>query len=87
LNGNLNIPSDNKEDCTAEVESNSEQANGIEDLECPLQGDVSPTPNVPGLIRPTRKAKRRAEMMFVTINPIETRRNKRVKIKSDRMRE
>jgi hypothetical protein len=83
----LDIPSDTKEDCTAEVESDIEQGNGIEDLECPLQGDVSPTPNVPGLIRPTRKAKRQTEKVFVIVNPIEMRRNKRVKIKSDRMRQ
>jgi len=87
LNGNLDIPGDTKEDCTAEVESDLEQCNGIEDLECPLQGDLSPTPNVPGLIRPTPNAKRQAEKVFVTVNPIERRRNKRVMIKSDRMRQ
>jgi hypothetical protein len=85
FNGNLDIPSDTKEDCTAEDKSGIEPGNGIEDLECPLQGEVSPTPNVPGLIRPTHKAKRLAEKVFVTVNPIETRRNKGVKIKSDRM--
>jgi len=53
----------------------------MEDLECPEQRDGSAAPNVPGLIRPTRKSKRHAEMVFVTINAIETRRKKGVKKK------
>jgi len=37
---------------------------------------VSAAPNVPGLVRPTRKSQRMAAKVFVMINAIETRRNK-----------
>jgi len=56
-----------------------EQNNGIKNLECPEQRDVSDAPNVPGLIPPTRKAKRQAQEVLVMVNAIETRRNKGVK--------
>jgi len=77
----LDNPNDTQDDSTADVESDIEQGNSMEDLECPEQRDGSAAPNVPGLIRPTRKSKRHAEMVFVTINAIETRRNKGVKKK------
>ena len=80
-NGDLDNPNDTEDDCTADVESGIEQANAIEDSECPEQRDVSDAPNVPGLIRPTRKSKRQAEKVFVRVNEIETRRNKGVKKK------
>jgi len=50
-------------------------------LECPEQGDVSATPNVPRKIRPPCKSKREAEMVFVMVNAIDTRRNTGVKNK------
>jgi len=81
LNGDLDNPNDTKDDCTAEVESDIDQGNGIEDLECPEQRDVSAAPNVLGLIQPTPKSKRQAEKVFVTVNAIEMRRNKGVKKK------
>jgi len=65
----------------SDVDSDIEQDNSIEDLECPEQRDVSATPNVPGLIRPTRKSERQAEKVLMTVNAIETRRNKGVKKK------
>jgi len=37
---------------------------------------VSAAPNVPGLVRPTRKSKRPAEKVLVTVNAVETQRNK-----------
>jgi len=49
---------------------------GIEDPECPEQQDVSAAPNVHGLVRPTRKSKRQAEKLLVTVNAAETLRNK-----------
>jgi len=60
-NGNLDNWNDTEYDCTADIESDIGQANGIENWEYPLQRDLSATPNVPGLIWPTRKSKRQAE--------------------------
>jgi len=73
-NGDLDNASDSEEDCAADDKSDIEHNNGIEDPECPEQQDVSAVPNVPGLVRPTRKSKRQAEKMLVTVNAIETRR-------------
>jgi len=75
-NGNLDNSIGSKEDCAADDESDIEHNNGIEDLECPEQQDVSPAPNVPGLVRPTWKSKRQAKKVLMTVNAVETRRNK-----------
>jgi len=75
-NGDLDNPNDSEEDCAAADESDIEHNNGIEDPECPKQQDVSAAPNVPGLVRPTPKSKRQAEKVLVTVNAVETRRNK-----------
>jgi len=80
-NGNLDNPNDSEEDCAAADESDIEHNNGIEDQKCPEQQDVSAVPNVPELVRPTRKSKRQAEKVLVTVNTVETRRNKGVKKK------
>jgi len=80
-NGDLDNPNDSEDDCAADVESDMDQDNTIEDRESPEQRDVSAAPNVPGLIRPTRKSKTHAEQVLVTVNAIETRRNKGVKKK------
>jgi len=80
-NGDLDNPNDSEDDCAGDVESDIEQDNSVEDPECPEQQDVSATPNVPGLIRPTRKSKRQAEKVLMTVSAIETRRNKGVKTK------
>jgi len=77
----LDNPNDSEEDCAADDESNIEHNNGIEDPECPEQQDVSAAPNVPGLVRLTRKSKRQAEKVLVTVNAVETRRNKGGKTK------
>ena len=77
----MDNPNDTEDNCMAEVESDMEQDNRIEDLESPEQRDVCATPNVPGLIRPTGKLKRQAEKVFLTVNAIEMRRNKGVKKK------
>jgi len=44
--------------------------------EYPQERVVSNTPKVPGLIRPTQKSKRQVETVLVTVNGIETTRNK-----------
>jgi len=74
-NGDLDNPNDSEEDCAADDDSNLEHNNCIEDPECPEQQDVSAAPNVPGLVRPTRKSKRQAENVLMTVNAAETRRN------------
>jgi hypothetical protein len=80
-NGDLDNLNDSEDDCTPDVESDMEQDNTIEDPESPEQRDMSAAPNVPRLIRPTRKSKRHAETVLVTVDTIETRRNKGVKKK------
>jgi hypothetical protein len=74
-NGNLDNPNDSEEDCTADDDSDIEQNNCIEDPECREQQDVSAAPNVPGLVRPTRKSKRQAEKVLMTVKAAETRSN------------
>jgi hypothetical protein len=73
--GDLHNPNDSEEDCAAADESDIEHNNGIEDPECPEQQNVSAAPNVPGLVWPTRKSKRQADKVVVTVNAVETRRN------------
>ena len=80
-NGDFDNPNDSEDDWGAHVESDIEQDNSIEDLASPDQQDVSAAPNVPRLIRPTRESKRQAEKVLMTVNAIETRRNKGVKKK------
>jgi len=75
-NGDLDNPNDSEDDCAADDESDIGPNNGIEDLECPEQQDVSATPNVPGLVLSTWKSKRQAEKVLVTVNAVETRRTK-----------
>jgi hypothetical protein len=80
-NGDLHNANDSEDDCAADVESDMEQHNSIEDPASSEQRDVSAAPNVPGLIRPTRKSKRHAEKVLAKVNAIETRRNQGVKSK------
>jgi len=75
-NGDLDDPDESEDDCAADDESDIGPNNGIEDPECPEQQDVSAAPNVPGLVQPTRKSKGQAEMVLVTVNAVETQRNK-----------
>ena len=75
-NGDLDNPNDSEEHCAADDESDIEHNNCIEDPECPEQQDVRAPPNVPRLVRPTRKSKRQAEKVLMTVNAAETRRYK-----------
>jgi len=59
--GYLDNQTASEDDCEADVESDMELDNGMEDTESPDLRDVSATPNVPGLIRPTQKSKNMAE--------------------------
>jgi hypothetical protein len=74
-NGSLDNPNGSEDDCAADDEFDIGPNNGIEDPECPEQQDVSAMPNVPGLVRPTRKLKRHAETVLVTVNGVVTWRN------------
>jgi len=78
-NGDLYDPNDSEDNCAVDVEHVIAQDNSIEDPQCPVQWEVSAGQNVPGLIRLTRKSKRQAEKVLMTVNAIETRRNKGVK--------
>jgi len=75
-NGDLDNPNDSEADCAADDESDIQPNTGIEDSECPEQQDVSAAPNVPGLVRPTRKSTRQSEKVLVTVNGVETLRHK-----------
>jgi hypothetical protein len=74
-NGDLDNPNDSEEYCAAAAESDIAHGNGIEDPDCPEQQEVSATPNVPRLVRPTRMSRRQADTVFVTVNAVEMRRN------------
>ena len=74
-NGDLDNRNDSEDHCAADDESDIGPNNGIEAPECPDQQDVSAAPNMPGLVRPTQKSKRRAERVLVTVNAVEMRRN------------
>jgi len=56
--------------------SDIEQNNGIEDPGCAEHQESGAAPIVPGLVRTTRKSKRQAEQLLVTVNAAETRRDK-----------
>jgi len=75
-NGDLDDPNDTEDDCAAEDESDIEHNNSIADPACPEQQDVSAAPNVPSLVRKTWKSKTQANQMLVTVNAVETQRNK-----------
>jgi hypothetical protein len=80
-NGDLDIPNVSEDDCEADDESDLEEDNVFEDSETTAQRDVSAAPNVPGLIQPTRKSKRQAEKVLVTVSAMEMRRKKGTKKK------
>jgi len=77
----LDDPDDSEDYSAVGVESDIEYDNGIEDLECPEQQDVSAAPIVPDLIQPTQKSQRQGEQVLVTVNAMGTRRNKGIKKK------
>jgi len=84
-NCELDNSNDREDHWAADAEYDIEQDNGIKEPEWPEPPDVSATPNVPRLIRPTRKSNRQAEKVSVTVNAMEMRRNKGIKKTVDRM--
>jgi hypothetical protein len=75
---NLNNSPD---DWEADNESDMELDNGSEVSETLEVWNVSAAPNVPGLIRPTRRSKEKIEKVLVTFNIMEMRRNMEIKKK------
>jgi len=86
-NGELDNPNDSEDDWDADNESDMEPDNGSENSETPEQQNVSAAPDVSVLIWPTRRSKKNVEYLLMTVNIMETRRNKRIKTKQDRMRQ
>jgi hypothetical protein len=80
-NGNLDNPNDSEDDCAVDVQSEMEQDSSMKDSESPEQRNESVAPNISVLIQPTWKSKRQAEKVLVTVNAMETRRNKGMKKK------
>jgi len=80
-NGDLDHPNDSEDDWEADNKSVIELDNGSEYSETPQQRNVSVALNVPRLIGPIRRSKTKAEKALMTINIIETRRNKGIKKK------
>jgi len=79
--GDLDNPNNSNDDCAADIESDIEQDQSIEDPECPEQRDVRTAPHVPALNRSTRKSNGQAGKVLMMVNAIETRRNNGVKTK------
>jgi hypothetical protein len=84
-NGDLDNPNDSEDDWEADNESDTELDNGSEVSETLEVRNVSAAPNVPGLIRAISQSKRKVDKALVTVNIMETRRNKGIKKKQDRM--
>jgi len=81
----LDNPNQSEDDCEGENESDKELDNCFEDPECPEQRDEPAAPNVPGLIRPTGRSKKKTEKGFVTVNATKTRRIRGNRNKYNRM--
>jgi len=80
-NGDFDNPNNSEDNWEADDESDMGLHNGIEDSETPAQRNVSAAPNVPGSIRPIRQSQKMVEKALMTVNIMETRRNKEIKKK------
>jgi hypothetical protein len=69
-------PNESDDECKADNESHIHRCSGIKASETPEHRIASPTPNVLGLIRPTRKSMKYPENQLDTVSAMETRRNK-----------
>ena len=77
----MDNPNDSEDDWEADNESDMELDNCSEVSETLEVRNVSAAPNVPGLIRPIRQSKKKIEKALLTVNIMETRRNKGIKKK------
>jgi len=75
-NRDLDNPNDSEDDWEADNESDMEQDKGSEDSETPEVRNVIAAPNVPELIRPIPQSRKKVEKALLTVNIMETRRNK-----------
>jgi len=73
-NGDLDNPNGSEDDFERDNESDVNVDNCFKDPECPEERDVCAAPNVPGLIRPTQRSKKKIEKVLVSVNATETRR-------------
>jgi hypothetical protein len=80
-NGDLDNANDSEDDWEADNEPDTDLDNGSEVSETLEVRNVSAAPNVPGLIRPIQQSKKTVEKALVTVNIMETRRNKGIKKK------
>jgi len=78
-NGDLDNSHNSEDDLEAENDSDIELGNGSVDSETPEEQNERAAPNLPGLIRPIWRSKKKAEMLLKTVNIMETRRNKGIK--------
>ena len=77
----LDDPNDSEDNWEADNESDMELDNSSENSESTEQCNVCAAPNVPGLIQRIRRSKKKTEMMLMTVNIMDTRRNKGIKKK------
>jgi len=75
-NDDLENPNLSEDSWEAHDESKLDQDNVILNPDTPKQQEVCAQQNVPGLIRPPRRSKPKAEMSIQTVSAMETRRNK-----------
>jgi len=68
----LDNPNRSEDDCEADDRSDVELLNCFEHPEYLEQSNVCAAPNVPGLIRPTRRSQRQTEKRLVTVNATDT---------------
>jgi len=80
-NGNLDHPNDREDNWEADNKSDMELDNGCDNSGSQEQWNVSAAQNVPRLIRPIKWAKKTVQKELMTVNIIQTRRNKRFKKK------
>jgi hypothetical protein len=83
--GDFNNPNHREDDCAADDESDIEQINDFQNLECAERQDVCTAPNVPGMVPPIHKPQWHPAKVLVLGNAIEIRRNEGVKYTEDRV--
>jgi hypothetical protein len=77
----LHNTNNSEDDWEADKESDMELDNGSEVSETLEVRNVSAAPNIPGLIRPIWQSKKLGGMAVLTVNIMETSRNKGIKKK------
>jgi len=82
-NRNFHNPNDSKDDYETDFEFDREPDHGIENPESPEQRNVSTAPNVPVWIWSSQQLRRQTEMVFMTVNEMEMKKNMRMKKKWD----